>query len=229
MHCVTIKNLSKREIPTSDLAIILDCTEKHVEDIFSGYVPPSGREMAILRLCANVRGDRLAPIFSSMKEGSDWKPIPGHSRYEASIHGQVRRAKAGHGSMPGHVLRPRPARWGHLYVNIAPDDGPVKSFAVHTAVCMTFNGPSPSPDHMVCHRNDIKTDNTPQNLYWGTAADNAKDRVRNSFLNNSDTPVTRTSMRYGPPSLRQLKQMQKNAMTYRLGKELEKKKSTDPR
>ena len=51
---------------------------------------------------------------------------------------------------------------------------------VHRMVCEAFNGPSPGGERViVCHRNDVKTDNRAENLYWGTNAENAADAVRN--------------------------------------------------
>jgi DNA-binding transcriptional regulator YiaG len=40
----------------------------------------------------------------------------------------------------------------------------------------------PFGENEVCHRNDIKTDDRADNLYWGTHSDNMKDAYRNGRL-----------------------------------------------
>ena len=68
---------------------------------------------------------------------------------------------------------------------------------------------NPKGHPMVLHRNDIKGDNRVENLYWGTARDNALDRVKNgiqtlkaetnpnSKLNWQDVNWIRTNYRKG--------------------------------
>ena len=180
MHGVTVRWLKSRSISDDEMGHLLDCTPQHARDLVTGAVEATARERAILRLCANVREKRLRPILDDLDKDYEWRRIPGYGRYEASVFGQIRRAAAGHGSMPGHVLRHKTVASGHMYVNIAPDNGPVRSMAVHRAIALAFVGPSPSRDHMVCHKNDLPADNRPENLYWGTSQDNADDRVRNT-------------------------------------------------
>lgn len=175
----TKRYLSKRDISNKELSIILNCTVGHVSDILSGNVEPDFRETAIIRLCANVPKSRLRAILDDANQADEWKSIPGFSKYEASRNGQIRRSADGHGSMPGKVLRPWAMVTGHMRVNVPSDDSRIKSAMVHQLVCLAFHGEAPSPFHIVCHRNDIKTENTPDNLYWGTHQDNADDRVRN--------------------------------------------------
>jgi hypothetical protein len=46
-------------------------------------------------------------------------------------------------------------------------------------VCTDAHGPKP-PDKDVCaHKNDIKDDDRPENLYWATHKENSQDAVRN--------------------------------------------------
>lgn len=46
---------------------------------------------------------------------------------------------------------------------------------VHQLVCEAWNGPAPSNEHIVCHRDDVKLNNVPSNLYWGTRLTNGND------------------------------------------------------
>lgn len=49
---------------------------------------------------------------------------------------------------------------------------------VHRLVLLAFGGPSP-PGLEACHRDDNKTNNCLENLYWGTRGQNQADAVRN--------------------------------------------------
>lgn len=217
MNATTLNALSARCLANEDLARLLNCTEQHVDDILRGLVVPSSTEIAVLKLCANVRRAKLAPILRDLASDYEWRRIPGYLRYEASEHGQVRRASAGHGSMPGHVLRAKKSREGHLYVNVAPDGGPVRQLSVHRAVCLAFHGLAPSHQHVVCHRNDIPADNRKANLYWGTHQQNADDRERNS-LAKSGTRLTQRANFLAQMTPRQIKKRTKLSMLYRLSK-----------
>ena len=54
---------------------------------------------------------------------------------------------------------------------------------VHHLVAEAFI--EPRPDGMLClHRDDDKFNNTPENLYWGTAKQNQRDCIRNGHRQN---------------------------------------------
>jgi hypothetical protein len=46
-------------------------------------------------------------------------------------------------------------------------------------VLETFVGPKPTPKHECCHRDDDRSNNAVENLYWGTHAENMRDIVKN--------------------------------------------------
>jgi hypothetical protein len=52
---------------------------------------------------------------------------------------------------------------------------------IHVSVwVLRFFGPlKPSKKHMCCHKDDNRSHNHIDNLYWGTAVDNASDAKRN--------------------------------------------------
>lgn len=52
---------------------------------------------------------------------------------------------------------------------------------VHRLVAFAFHGDPPEWAPMVCHRNDVGTDNRPSNLYWGNHLTNAWDREENAL------------------------------------------------
>jgi hypothetical protein len=47
----------------------------------------------------------------------------------------------------------------------------------HVIVCEAFHGERPSKDHVVRHKNGNPGDDRPENLEWGTQADNMMDMV----------------------------------------------------
>lgn len=101
-----------------------------------------------------------------------WKFIPGHEPYEASNLGRIRNGTK------GNVLKP--VIWGsrgHVAVKVGGGRKTSKKY-VHRLVLMAFVG-LPEQGKVGCHRNDIKTDNRIENLYWGTYKQNTADQIRN--------------------------------------------------
>lgn len=50
---------------------------------------------------------------------------------------------------------------------------------LHKLILEAFVGPAPSDKPFGLHRNDIRSDNRVDNLYWGTKQDNGLDKIRN--------------------------------------------------
>jgi hypothetical protein len=97
-----------------------------------------------------------------------WRTISVHERYEVSSLGRIRNTKT------GRILKPWATKKGHLMIALG---GSVRAY-VHHLVCAEWHGQRPE-GLIACHRNDIKTDNRPENLYWGTYAENTEDALRN--------------------------------------------------
>jgi hypothetical protein len=49
-----------------------------------------------------------------------------------------------------------------------------KTHKAHKIVCLIVYGPKPSLHHVPMHKNNVKTDNRPCNVFWGTRSDNVK-------------------------------------------------------
>ena len=100
-----------------------------------------------------------------------WRPVVGYEGiYSVSATGKV----WSHRSQK--TLKPR-LRAKYLAVKLTLN-GKEVSRPVHQLVCEAFNGSRPSG--LWClHRDDNKENNSAANLYWGTPAQNAADRVRN--------------------------------------------------
>lgn len=64
---------------------------------------------------------------------------------------------------------------GYLYSKIQKD-GKIYCRSTHVWVCLAFHGEKPTPKHQVRHLDGNKTNNTPENLQWGTRSENMQDR-----------------------------------------------------
>lgn len=53
-----------------------------------------------------------------------------------------------------------------------------KIMKIHRLMLMAFVG-LPQKGQVACHKDDVKTNNFLDNLYWGTASTNAKDAIKN--------------------------------------------------
>jgi hypothetical protein len=91
----------------------------------------------------------------------------------------------------------RPVRGSNIggYLRVSTTrNGHNQYFLIHRLVCEAFNGPAPDGKPNVCHRNDVKTDNRSENLYWGDHVDNTADAIRNGtatvFTNGNLPPST---------------------------------------
>lgn len=98
-----------------------------------------------------------------------WLPVMGwEGLYEVSDSGQVKGPRA--------LLKPWPINSGRLQVHLSRPGQRVARY-VHTLVLEAFVGPRPN-GHEGCHRDDVPSNNTLDNLYWGTRAENEADKVR---------------------------------------------------
>lgn len=90
-----------------------------------------------------------------------WKTIEGfEGRYQVSNLGNIKSLKY----RKERILSPVTYRNGYLFVELCKN-GYVKKFLVHRLVAEAF---IPNPENLpqVNHKNEIKTDNTVQNLEW---------------------------------------------------------------
>lgn len=114
----------------------------------------------------------------------EWRPVLGYEGgYEVSSLGRVRsldrtvtRRDCSRHTYRGRVLK---QKFQHYYFRIGlTKRGVTTSFCVHRLVCEAFHGPRPTSTSVVRHLNGEHTDNRPENLTWGTCAENTADMVR---------------------------------------------------
>lgn len=115
----------------------------------------------------------------------EWRPVVGYEdAYEVSSHGRVRsrdrtvlKSDGVVHPLRGVLLNPRTHRQGYLVVTLFRQ-AVRRNVLVHILVAEAFIGPRP-PGMDVCHFNDVKTDNRPENLRYDTRSANMLDAVRN--------------------------------------------------
>lgn len=123
-----------------------------------------------------------------MEPPEEWRPVVTHpGRYEVSDRGRVRvvarEIRRGFATVR---LAPRVLRFAlggrtgdYLRVRL---HAPRRHAYVHHLVCEAWHGPRPADGYVVCHVDDCRENNTPGNLYWGTADDNELDRYARRWI-----------------------------------------------
>lgn len=115
-----------------------------------------------------------------------WKPIPRFPDYEASTHGQIRRAKPDRrGLNCGLVISQTVDSSGRKRVALSRD-GKKKSSLASRLICEAFHGPPPSPAHQTAHGDGDPLNNRPNNLRWATQAENQADRILHGTSNRGE-------------------------------------------
>ena len=166
-----------------EFALLADIPMDHVMLLVSGQMKPCNRIRALLSIMSSGcrHGGEKARKFLAKVE-PEWRPIPGYSRYEVSAEGRVRKGY--------RILNASASDVGHLRVTVYTDYGQQSTLGIHRAICLAWHGPATSPANYACHKNGDPADNRPDNIYWGTAADNARDRVEHSKLGHMRGRIT---------------------------------------
>ena len=112
-----------------------------------------------------------------------WLPVPGFDGLEASSHGQIR--SRAQNLLPRRRVRRYLAVWLGKSLRYA---------LVHRLVLLAFHGERPSPRHETLHLDADPTNNRPENLRWGTHAENmAMDRGNNHAHKREHNPNAKLS------------------------------------
>lgn len=130
--------------------------------------------------------------YPELKQGEQWRPIPGFDGYEVSSLGRVRSYRR-HGGRGRELLgTPRAkkvhaASTGYLSVTLQkPDGNRCGKYTVHTLVALAFLGPRPE-GMQVAHADGNRLNARLDNLRYATADENAEDKRRHG----TDTPGER--------------------------------------
>ena len=123
----------------------------------------------------------------------EWRDVPGYELfYQASSHGRIRSVDrhvkhpaGGFSLRKGKVISPRLCKsTGRLAVSMSML-GITKTMPVHTAVCMSFNGPRPKG--LECaHLDGDKINNCSANLKWCTKVENESHKWAHGTMPKGD-------------------------------------------
>lgn len=103
------------------------------------------------------------------------REIPGIPGYLATSNGEILSVESNWRGYGKRILRSHPNKDGYLRVRILINGRRIKK-TVHGLVCSAFHGPNPG-GLQVRHKDGSRTNNRPENLCWGTAKENAQDRI----------------------------------------------------
>ena len=106
----------------------------------------------------------------------EWKTIPGFSDYEISDQGRLRRIRRVRTSGP-RVLAGCIGSHGYIQTNLVGDGGVSVGARLHHLVLISFVG-QPGKGQHCRHLNGDPADNRLENICWGSAKENAADKVR---------------------------------------------------
>ncbi|AZL13817.1 hypothetical protein CXR25_14045 [Brevibacterium aurantiacum] len=117
----------------------------------------------------------------------EWRPVLGYEGYyEVSSLGRVRGVDRTYETRPGVIAHKKAAIInggmtvdGYPLVWLTRNNKRVQK-TVHVLICESWHGPRPV-GLVACHIDDVKTNNTPSNLRWGTISENTYDKVRNGL------------------------------------------------
>lgn len=110
------------------------------------------------------------------------KSIPNHDGYYATKTGDIyRKHKSGKIKKLKAWFVSAKREDYHLGVSLYQNNTKKNRF-VHQLILETFEGPRPSPQHLVRHLNDIPYDNRLENLKWGLPGENTSDYAQNIAL-----------------------------------------------
>lgn len=107
-----------------------------------------------------------------------WKKVPTWDNYLISDRGSLKRIKNRKGEIVNSFVtqRSNDGRYVSLWDKIKKRQ---ISVAVGKLVLLAFVGNPPENSSIVRHLNDVPTDNSLENLSWGSYKDNVVDAVRN--------------------------------------------------
>lgn len=105
----------------------------------------------------------------------DWRPVPGHERYEVSHKGHVRRDMK-------LLKQTKSGKYGHAQVTVYRNDGKQWRVGVHHLLALVFHGAAPEGKPFACHRNGRAWDNQADNIYWGSREENVADMIKHASL-----------------------------------------------
>lgn len=107
----------------------------------------------------------------------EWRTIAAYPDYAVSNFGRVMRVVDAPPSYAGRILKTW-TQHGYVIVGLLNSARKQRFVKVHRLVCEAWHGAPPTKRHQAAHWDGNKSNNTPNNLRWATAKENAGDNIR---------------------------------------------------
>lgn len=115
-----------------------------------------------------------------------WRPVVGYEGlYEISVTGAVRSLHTYGRGKRGKLMTPWFSPHGYVMTTLSRD-GVVFVATVSRLVLHSFVSEPPHDKPYACHKDGDRCNNFYRNLYWGSNADNQKDRERHGTSNHGE-------------------------------------------
>lgn len=106
-----------------------------------------------------------------------WRAVPGFDFLEVTCDGRVRKYDRKYPKRLPVEVSPVIYKSGYYEVKYGG-----RRVRLHRLVCLAFHGEPPSGSNLALHKDDNRSNNHIDNLYWGNYSDNAKDAYANKKL-----------------------------------------------
>ncbi len=113
---------------------------------------------------------------------SQLKPIPGTDNYFAGPDGNIWSRPRRGGSREWRKVKPFVSQGGYLMVELRDGPRKRKRNLVAGLVLRAFKEEPPPGKTQCCHADGDKTNNRPENLYWGDVQDQIADRIKHGTI-----------------------------------------------
>lgn len=104
-----------------------------------------------------------APAQSQFLPDEVWKEIPFVKNWQASSLGRIMNSRQ-------KLIKLTYGSGGYLLCLMIG-----AQYRVNRVICRTFHGPPPSTNHQAAHKDNVRSNNREDNLYWATPLQNAAD------------------------------------------------------
>lgn len=111
-----------------------------------------------------------------------WVTIPGFDLYEINKQGEIRSYADKRCKTPRLIYGTTDKR-GYIKVTLSNSNNKPRILLLHQLLMLTFVGPCP-PGKQVRHYDDNKSNNSLENLIYGTCKENIDDAIRNGRNSN---------------------------------------------
>lgn len=118
-----------------------------------------------------------------------WTPIPGFDLYEINQQGEIRSYADRRCSTP-RLIHGTADKRGYIKITLRDENNKPRTLLLHQLLMLTFVGLCPDGKE-VRHYDDVKSNNSLENLIYGTHKENIADAIRNGKnpnLNKASCP-----------------------------------------